>query len=195
MKTKVEIKNFSPPEIDEKEILRYLKAKEKSGFSELFESAVKEAENNLKYRICYIETDIKITDNICDFGVFSLSSSDLAKCLKNSKKAIIFAATIGADFDRLLLKYSSISPTKALILDAFGSERIEALCDTFCEQIRAENNAKITPRFSAGYGDLELNTQTKIFEILNCEKNIGLTLNDSLIMSPNKSVTAIFGIK
>lgn len=194
MKTKVEIKNFSPPEIDEKEILRYLKAKEKSGFEELFESTIKEAENCVKYRICYIETDVKITDNICDFGVLSLTSGDLARCLKNSKKVIIFAATIGANFDRLLLKYSSISPTKALILDAFGSERIEALCDTFCEQIRAEKNAKTTPRFSAGYGDLELNTQTKIFEILNCEKNIGLTLNSSLIMSPNKSVTAIFGI-
>ena len=99
------------------------------------------------------------------------------------------------EIDRLILKNTVVSPTKSVIFDAVGSEQIEALCDTFCEYIKEEKNAEITPRFSAGYGDLPLLFQREIFKILGCEKNIGLTLNSSLIMSPNKSVTAIFGIK
>ncbi|MBO5857729.1 MAG: Vitamin B12 dependent methionine synthase activation subunit, partial [Clostridia bacterium] len=42
--------------------------------------------------------------------------------------------------------------------------------------------------------DLELTTQKDIFKILDCSKKIGLTLNDSLLMSPTKSVTAFVGI-
>ena len=38
-------------------------------------------------------------------------------------------------------------------------------------------------------------TQKDIFKILDCSKKIGLTLTDSLLMSPTKSVTAIVGIK
>ena len=195
MNSVVEIKNFSPYKTDKKEILRYLKAKSDSGFEALLDECIKEAEKCLKYRVCYIENDLKTDGEICDFGVFSSASCDLKKCLENSKKAVIFAATIGVEIDRLILKNMSVSPTKAVIFDAIGSERIEALCDTFCDYIKDTKNAQITPRFSAGYGDLPLNFQTQIFEILGCEKNIGLTLNDSLIMSPNKSVTAIFGIK
>lgn len=195
MKTRVEIKNLTPEKIEKSEVLRYLKAESETGIESLLKQCIVEAEKCLKYRVCFIETDLKISENICDFDVFSIASKDLAKCLKNSKKAIIFAATIGVEIDRLIIKNMSISPAKAVIFDALGSERIEALCDTFCQQIKAEKNAEITPRFSAGYGDLPLQFQREIFKILGCEKSIGLTLNESLIMSPNKSVTAIFGIK
>ena len=195
MKTVVEIKTFSPCKTDKKEILRYLKAKSENGIESLLEECIKEAQKCLKYRVCYIETDVNFDGDVCDFGVFSVASSDLKRSLKNSKKAIIFAATVGVEIDRLILKNTVVSPTKSVIFDAVGSEQIEALCDTFCEYIKEEKNAEITPRFSAGYGDLPLLFQREIFKILGCEKNIGLTLNSSLIMSPNKSVTAIFGIK
>lgn len=195
MKTVVEIKNFSPSKIDKKEVLRNLKAKNENGIETLLEECIKESESALKYRVCYIETDLNFDGEVCDFGVFSVASSDLKRSLKNSKKAIIFAATVGVEIDRLILKNMAVSPTKAVIFDAVGSERIEALCDNFCDFIKEEKDAEITPRFSAGYGDLPLEFQAQIFNILGCEKKIGLTLNDSLIMSPNKSVTAIFGIK
>ncbi len=189
------VKNYCAPPVNKKEILRYLKAKNQSGFEELLSVCIKEAEGVLKYRVCYIECGLKIEKDVCDFGFFSVKSKDLAVCLKNSKKVIIFAATIGIEIDRLILKYMSVSPSKAVVFDAIGSERIEALCDTFCNEFRTGKKLKITPRFSAGYGDLALQNQTEIFNALNCSKNIGLTLNDSLIMSPNKSVTAIFGIE
>ena len=44
------------------------------------------------------------------------------------------------------------------------------------------------------YGDLPLEVQTQFFQLLDCQRQIGLTLNDSLLMTPSKSVTAVFGI-
>ena len=44
------------------------------------------------------------------------------------------------------------------------------------------------------YGDLPLEAQRDVFALLNPEKRIGVTLNDGLLMSPSKSVTAIAGI-
>ena len=117
----------------------------------------------------------------------------MCKNLKNTKKVILFAATIGIGIDRLIAKYSKISPSKAVVLDAIGSERIEALCDEFCEDLKRKFG-NLKPRFSAGYGDLSVEKQNEIFSILKCDKNIGLTLNDSFMMSPSKSVTAFVGI-
>ena len=44
------------------------------------------------------------------------------------------------------------------------------------------------------YGDLALDVQKDIFALLDCERQLGLTLGDSLLMSPGKSVTAFAGI-
>ena len=49
------------------------------------------------------------------------------------------------------------------------------------------------PRFSPGYGDLSLEVQKEIFSLLDCPRKIGVSLGDSLLMTPSKSVTAIIG--
>ena len=53
----------------------------------------------------------------------------------------------------------------------------------------------LTPRFSPGYGDLPLEVQKDVFRILECGVRIGISLNESLLMTPSKSVTAIFGLR
>jgi cobalamin-dependent methionine synthase I len=108
---------------------------------------------------------------------------------------LVFAATVGVGVDRAIAKYSRIAPSKAFMLSALGAERIEALCDAFCREYAFEKNVALTPRFSSGYGDCPLDVQRQIFYLLDCPKNIGLTLNDSMLMSPTKSVTAFVGIK
>ena len=100
--------------------------------------------------------------------------------------------------DRLIAKYAATSPAKSLMLDALGSERVEALCDLFNSEIAQtarDEGCKAHPRFSPGYGDLPLEIQRAIFAVLNPEKRIGVMLNDNLFMSPSKSVTAIIGIE
>ncbi len=186
------IKSLPEPPINEKEILRYAGVIEPTAqISAILSEAIDEARSVLAYKVCYTVLSVNITGTVCDFSVFSLDSKDLTKNLEGCKEAVVFAATLGVGLDRLINKYSRISPTKAVLLDAFGAERIEALCDAFCYSLKV--NSK--PRFSAGYGDLPLGAQKDIFSLLYCQKNIGLTLNDSLTMSPSKSVTAFMGIR
>ena len=96
--------------------------------------------------------------------------------------------------DRLIKKYSEINPSRALVFQALGAERVETFTDFFIADYEKVYGVSLSPRFSAGYGDLSLSAQKDIFNFLNPQKRLGLTLNDSLIMSPSKSITAIAGI-
>ena len=152
-------------------------------------------EKELLYKVCYIELPVKISGGLCDFELFSVSSHDLAKNLKDCDRVLLFAATVGVGIDRLIAKYSRLSPARAVMLDAVGSERIETLCDAFCEDMTGLHNVVLAPRFSPGYGDLPLDVQRSVISVLNAPKSIGLSLTDSLLLTPSKSVTAFAGIK
>ena len=180
---------------NKKELLRYADCKDLSPEIEaLLNECIEEAIQTLSYKVCYCILPINISGNTIDFGAFKVNSEKLTINLKDCEKAVLFGATLGTDIDRIIMKYGKLSPTKALFFQAIGATMIEALCDEFCKDIKAEVNVNLKPRFSPGYGDLDLSCQKSIFKLLNCSKNIGLTLNDSLLMSPTKSVTAFVGI-
>ncbi len=195
MNSVISSKTYNEPPFCEKEILRYAGCKEaNSEISALVKSCINEIKTKLTYKVCYRQFEVKICNDICDFGAFTLRSKNLALNLSGCESGILFAATVGVGIDRLISKYGRISPSKALMFQAIGAERIEALCDTFCADISKEYNVGTKPRFSPGYGDLPLAAQKDIFAVLSPEKQIGLTLTDSLLMSPSKSVTAIVGL-
>ena len=189
-------KNYTEPPFCEKEILRYAGCKRADEeILALARTCVDEIRSKLTYKVCYRELEVEISDDVCDFGAFAFKSKALAKNLSGCKTAIFFAATVGVEIDRAISKYGRISPSKALMLQSVGTERIEALCDAFCEDIAREYSLAARPRFSAGYGDLPLDCQMEIFSVLSPEKYIGVFLADSLLMSPSKSVTAIVGLR
>ncbi|MBR1820913.1 MAG: Vitamin B12 dependent methionine synthase activation subunit, partial [Clostridia bacterium] len=74
---------------------------------------------------------------------------------------------------------------------------IEAWSDQVNGELRAEalvRGKRLRPRFSPGYGDFSLDCQPGLFRLLGVQKRIGVTLTDSLLMIPTKSVTAVIGI-
>ena len=180
----------------DKEILRYAQC---SGAGEeillALNACKSEALGAIDYKVCYCELSVSTNEDLCDFGIFSVRSKNLSKNLCGCSRAIVFAASIGIELDRLIAKYSRLAPSRALLFQAIGTERVEALCDTFCKDIAKEYGVSVKPRFSPGYGDLPLDTQKSIFALLDAQRKIGVTLNDSLLMSPSKSVTAFIGIK
>lgn len=187
------VKTYNEPEFNIKEILRYSGARDMEGLYELVEDAISQAKEVLTYKVCYGEFPVSINDDEVMLPSLRIKSKALAKNLSSCEKILIFGATVGIGIDRLIAKYGGLSPAKALILQGIGAERIEALCDTFCSDMKKEYG-KIKPRFSPGYGDLDISVQKDIFRLLDCHRKIGLTLNESLLMSPSKSVTAIVGI-
>ena len=189
-------KNYPAPKLNERECLRYAGTTPQNVSAEeraLFEACLTEVENKLTYKICWGRFPVKRGENGLDFGFLQTDSRALMKNLEGCEEVIVFAATIGLEIDRLIRRYTNLSPAKALFFQAIGAERIESLCDTFCEELKAEG-LQLRPRFSPGYGALPLELQKDIFRVLDCPRKIGLSLNESLLMSPSKSVTAIIGI-
>lgn len=179
---------FTLGELDKREIFRYTQGTDEK----LLDTCLAEIGDISRGLVVSCELDVRVEGDECFFGSFSLVSHDLAKNLDGCERAIIFAATVGVEYDRLIMKYSRLSPSKALFFQAIGSERVEALCDAFVK--KAGENRVLRPRFSAGYGDLPLDTQREIFALLDPAKHIGVALNASLLMTPSKSVTAFVGI-
>lgn len=133
-------------------------------------------------------------------GNLELKSRALSGNLAQCGRVALLAATLGLEADKLLQRYEIINMAKASIVQACGAACIEAYCNLIQEKIRAAAQEEsgealyIRPRFSPGYGDLPLETQRDIFSALDCTKRIGLTLTQSLLMYPTKSVTALIGL-
>lgn len=190
-----EISEFLP--VDTKEVARYagVKIPDEKTYA-LIRSCADELYGKFSatFKICYAVLPLIVSEDIADFSVFSLKSKDLARCLKGAKNAIVLACTMGFQVDKAINRYAELDAPRALIFQALGAERVETYLDKFSADLSEENNFRLTPRFSPGYGDLPLSAQKPIFDLLSPQKYIGLTLNDSLLMSPSKSVTAIVGI-
>lgn len=191
-------KEYTSPPYSHREIWRYSGVtQEGPEEATLLAECLAELDGRLAYRACFDEFPVTVVGDEIDLGFVKVTSASLAKHLVGCDRAVIFAATVGAELDRLILRYSTVSPAKALLFDTVGSERIEALCDTVCRDI-ANEYAKLglatRTRFSPGYGDLSLSMQRDIFAVLDCPKKIGVSLGKELLMTPTKSVTAIVGV-
>ena len=201
----VRVRTYEPEDprlrADRAEIRRYAGmargvTAEDAGTESLLAEVMEEMKGAFAYRVCYLRTGIA-WDGEKPLLPFGSESRQLAGCLRGSREIVVFAATAGMEADRRIARYQRISPTKALLAQAYGAERAERLCDVFCAEIAEETAAeglRCTPRFSPGYGDLPLETQRDVFRLLDCERKIGVWLNESLLMTPSKSVTAVFGL-
>jgi cobalamin-dependent methionine synthase I len=82
-------------------------------------------------------------------------------------------------------------------LDAIGSEGAELLADITNKQLCAEaknNGGTCTMRFSPGYGDWAVTGQKDFLNWLGVAR-IGIRLTEHSQMLPEKSVSAIIGVR
>ena len=134
---------------------------------------------------------------LLDFSCFQVRSRSLARNLQGCSEVILFAATIGEGADLLARKYGRINVAKAVVMQAAAAAMIEAFCDEENEKLRVEAAEKglfLRPRFSPGYGDFSLDHQRDFARVLEMQKTMGITLTESLLMLPSKSVTAVIGV-
>ena len=187
--------------ISSKEILRYL-GYGREAVPETDQSLIGRCREQVKKvmagKACYSRFPVVCMENgriQMPYGV--IESRHLSRNIAGCREIYIFAATIGAAFDRLLIRTRHTSMAESAVLQACGAAAIEAVCDALNDKLRREAGAEgktLRSRYSPGYGDLALENQKGVFAVLNPPKYIGLSLMDTMIMSPEKSVTAIIGI-
>lgn len=136
----------------------------------------------------------RFTWTLTEVSALSLPGDTAAQMLADCRKACVLVCTLGAEFDGWVRKLQARDMARAVLLDALGSAYVEAGCDAAEDAIRARFPGKyLTDRFSPGYGDLPLSVQPMLMRLAGAAR-IGVTLTDSLLMNPQKSVTAVVGL-
>ncbi len=191
------IRSFSEPEYNRREILRYAQCPgcTDEGMLSVMEECIAECKKlaSFSYKVSYCILPVISLDTASgdmDLEAMKVTSRDLAGNLAGSSEVVVFAASVGPGIDRLIRKYTKLDPVRALFFQAIGAERVESVCDLFCN----EYPDRVRPRFSPGFGDLGLSYQPQILAVTNAKKNLSITLDDGFLMSPSKSVTAFMGI-
>ena len=145
----------------------------------------------------YVFYPLKIENENLIFNGNQLKSCQLSRFLSECSAICLFAATIGPQADLQIRKMQKIAPVKAVIMQATGAMFIEEVVNLLNDKIKKDAEAQgftAKPRYSPGYGDVSLDVQKDFFRLLPCTK-IGLTLMDTLVMAPEKSVTAFIGLQ
>lgn len=187
-------------ESDRSEILRYLgyrggeiSEKVEQDFTSAIELANKIMAPRFVWKLCNIkdsEEGLVLEEANC-----VLRGQSIRKHLAGCDRAILFCVTLGSELDIEIDRLMVNEPGKGVILNACGIAGIEKLADWLQSEIDGKLTGEHTGvRFSPGYGDLPLETQTEVMRALACEKSVGVRLNSNYLMNPQKSVTAIAGI-
>ena len=187
--------------INRDEALRYLAAGGSvpdENLTRLMDSCEEKLLASVRGRYTFKVFDIeRIRENEVILSGTKLSITRDRNCghLSSCEKAVLLAATIGADVDKLIRAEEVSDMAAALVTDAMASCAVEAICNEAEERIRAEiPEMNMTWRFSPGYGDLPIFCQKDFADSLNADREIGLFVNESFIMIPRKSVTAVIGL-
>ena len=147
--------------------------------------------------ICRIFDVNQATDGRITIENMEIDSRSLSSNLKGCVKIVLFGATLGAGIDHLIRRTSLTDMSRAVIQQACAATLLEEYCDEKQLEIGRELEQEglyLRPRFSPGYGDFDIHYQEPIMRMLDCAKKIGLTMTDSYMMTPTKSVTALIGV-
>lgn len=131
-----------------------------------------------------------------DCGI-GLQSAKLAYALKKAHSVVGFIATVGSAVDHQIDNMmASKKLADAYVVDALGSGAVEHLAETFqghvADRLKKYGQA-VGLRFSPGYCDWPVSEQKKLFSFID-SGSIDVSLEETALMQPRKSISAVFGI-
>lgn len=129
-------------------------------------------------------------------GTMQVHSKNLARNLQGCTQTVLMATTLGIEVDLAMRRYALTDMAKVVIFQACAAAMLEEFCDE-CQAKIADEMAPeykgMRPRFSPGYGDFDIHHQEEILRMLDAHKKIGLSMTESCMLTPTKSVTALIG--
>ena len=184
--------------LDRAEALRYLAiARPDAGSLEAIEPVAAALEQALTPRFTFAAFPVRHTpEGVSLEGSGLVLPGEMARTmLRDCTDAVLLLCTLGAGFEARLRAASARDMAQAAMLDACGSAYVEAGCDAAEQAIAARFPGKfLTDRFSPGYGDLPLELQPKLCAALDSQRRLGVTVTESLLMVPMKTVSAVIGL-
>jgi hypothetical protein len=170
-------------DFDEKRILRLIGYRKRS-------AEIKEPIKSI------ITEEKKKLDNLLHpasiYTIIDYAETNKHPIFKDAVKVAICICTIGPELEQEVKKLMEKNEmTRALILDALGSEAVEEVAiqsDGILAGKAREMNLWPSKRFSPGYGKWDIKEQRFIFRLLPAA-DIGVRLTESYMMVPRKSIS------
>ncbi len=135
-------------------------------------------------RIVVSDTPLQLERQVCGY-------------LKGSEYAALFLCTAGSLFTDLTHHFNSRGDLlEAYIVDAIGSLTVEKAMDKIQHDLKRKAavwQMEISNRYSPGYCEWHLSLQQVLFDLIG-ENSTGVSLTDSCLMQPIKSVSGVIGI-
>lgn len=142
------------------------------------------------------EIRVKEGDVVCSSGPLH-PGRRISGYLAEATEVALFICTAGATFTDLSHAYQQNGDfLEAFVVESIGSATVENAMDKVqrcLETEMMEQGKKITNRYSPGYCDWALSGQRDLFAYIG-DHPTGITINESCLMQPIKSVSGIIGI-
>ena len=184
-----------------KEAVRYLgfgRREADEATLRLVTAAFSQLERAASPRIVWRVFDLKTAgEGRLDIGGMEVESRSLWKNMKGCCQAVVLGATLGSGVDLLMRRQSLTDMAAAVVTQACAAAMLEEYLDGEQEKIGRELEREgkyLRPRFSPGYGDFSICHQGQLLAMLEAPKKIGLSMTDSSMLTPVKSVTAVIGV-
>ena len=186
------------PAVDAKETRRYAglaKAEfDEAAISEACEECALLAEPRVSW---------ELFDYDCENGTaaaappFLIEGNIIRKHLSGAERVVFLAATIGEAVEEAVTHHFDEGRyAHSVLLDAAATTAVEQVCDA-CEAMLRPQFAKegfaMRWRFSPGYGDWDIRAQRSLLRLTRAD-SIGISLTESFMLCPRKSVTAVIGL-
>lgn len=196
--------SFEDLEIDHSEITRLLGFPDGNlpePFSGYLEEAIRNADDLCHiHGATYISNQIQFSekkDKLIVSGTELAIGKTIAKEIRQSEEVVLFICTAGEKISELSSRLlRGENPVLGYVYDILGSviaDSAAAAIQREISRLAASNGQLATNRYSPGYCQWSVEDQFSLFSFFpeNC---CGISLTDSALMNPVKSVSGIFGI-
>lgn len=196
--------DFKSLRIDPVQIGRILDS-DKGGNGELVSSLIEEVLTEAT-KFCDLRAEFDIYPEIHfdrDSGAMIINNIEffpgkiISAQMRKAESVAVFSCTAGywiGEMARNLLNLKDY--LKGYIYDIAGSEIVEAVADLMQEKLKEmmeTEGLRITNRYSPGYCGWNVSEQHKLFSLMP-DNFCGITLTESALMTPIKSVSGVIGI-
>ncbi len=196
------VKPGSELAVERSEVLRYLgyRGQELDGeLDERIRIITEKCVTELEPRYVWEVFDLRETQNgpvLCG-PELAPEGEDIKRHLHGAVKCAVMAATLGFEAERALMRLGQRSTTDETIYNAACTALIESAGDE-CEReiigFARSMGLQTSYRYSPGYGDFPLECQRQVLDAVDAGGRLGITLTDSFLMLPRKSVSALIGL-
>lgn len=120
-----------------------------------------------------------------------LPYEELEALFSGCEEVCIIGATLGLGVERYCALLSKIDMAKLVVFDAVASAYLEVQCDAYEDKLGLGTR---TFRYCPGYGSVPIELNRTLCRTLQMEKHIGLTVQPSHLLLPQKSMIGLIGM-